>query len=223
MRFRNNIIIVVFLCLFVRVVSAATINDTESILSYDNLVLAEIHINRINTGETIELYQYNGGYLVPLGLVTDIIDFAIDVDVDRKTATGWFLSENRIFNLNVNREEVIIEGVRKNIDSRLIVVGYSDIYVDSTLLADWFGIDSALNFANLVFILKPREKLPVQLRLERDEVRSKASKRSRERVLYDIVQKPYEAYSMPFVDVELGYNYSSNNEDVLNSQTTHFL
>lgn len=210
MRRKTHLFMIVLLCLFSMVGGATSAKAQEPQLSYDNLLIVEVYINRINTGETIEIYQHDGGYLIPLGLVSEIIDFSIDVNSDGGTANGWFLAENRIFSLDKKRGEVIVDGIRKSLSLRPVVVNYDDIYVDSSFFADWFGIDIALNFSDLALILKPREKLPVQLRIEREQLHEKIKRTSRKRQVFDIVENPYKKYDMPFIDAELGYNYSSD-------------
>jgi len=70
-------------------------------LADENIILTEVFVEKIATSEIVEIYQYDGGFLVPLGLLSDILEFSVEVDSEQETANGWFIRENRIFSLDV--------------------------------------------------------------------------------------------------------------------------
>lgn len=187
-------------------------------LSEDNLVLTEIFVNKLGTGEIVEVYQYDGGFLVPLGMLANILEFQVKVDYQNESASGWFIKENRIFVLDVAAGEVVVEGVKKKLDGRIISKGFNDLYVDSSYFSQWFPVDLELNFSDLVLFVKPRESLPFQERMEREKIRTKSlRKMGIDDKGYDVIKKPYEIASYPFVDFDLGYDYSNQSASPHNS------
>lgn len=189
----------------------------KNILSEDNMLIVEIFVDRGSTGENIEIYQHEGGYLLPLRFLTNLVDFAIEVDGHK--AGGWFIAENRRFKLDIDKGEVIVGGKRMKMPGRPVVAGYDDIYVDSSLFSEWFPIDVELNYSDLILRLKPREKLPIQVRLEREKLRARMQKLTGEKKDFELVENPYKAYDYPFTDIELGYNYGSDQDP--SNQTTY--
>lgn len=189
-------------------------NSEKMNLSDDNVVLVQVFVEKIDTQEVIEIYQYDGGYLVPLGLLSDILEFSIKVDSKQKIANGWFIKENRIFALDVTANEVIVDGIEKKLDQRLINGNEYDIYVDSSLFSEWLPVDLDLNFFDLILNVKPREYLPFQSRMEREKLRAKSFTSTNTEENYEVVKVPYKAFAYPFVDFDLGYDYGNNNEPV---------
>lgn len=179
-------------------------------LSYDNLLIVEVFVNKIPTGDVIEIYQHDGGFLLPLGALTDAIHFAIEVRPEERTARGWFMDEKRLFSLNLDDGEVVVDGKKMPLDSHLVVPAEDDVYIDSSLFSKWFPADTQLNYSDMVLYLLPREKLPIETNLERQKLREKAYAAAPQNKNYDTVTVPYQLYSFPFVDAELGYNYATN-------------
>ncbi len=192
----------------------STAEEGGGYLSEDNILIVEIAINRQGTGDNIEIFQHEAGFFLPLGYLSRILEFPIKVDVSSGEASGWFIRENRIFDLNLARNEVIIEGKTQKFDPAMAHTYFDDIYVDSSLFSSWFPIDVELNFSDLIVVLKPREKLPMQTRLERESARKRISGVVREQVFYQRVPTPYQAYSEPFIGVNLGYQYANNIQEV---------
>lgn len=186
---------------------------SDIVFSEDNLLIVDIHLKYIATNEPIEVYQHSGGYLVPLAMLTTVIDFPIAIDPDAQTANGWFIRENRLFSLDVGKREVVVEGVRKQLDARPIFIYNYDIYVDSSLLMEWFPIDLELNFSDLVLKVEPREPIPYFERLEREKKRGRI-RALKEKKLFEIIREPYHLFTMPFVDSNIGYNYDNRAENV---------
>jgi len=179
----------------------------NNLLSDENLVLVEVKIDRLFTSETIEVYQHQGGYLLPLGALSYILDFAIETDIDNKEARGFFVKESQTFYLNINNNEVVINGKRQDIGGRNIAVNNYDIYVDASLFSQWFDIDTDLKFSDLMLVLNPKGKLPVIERLERAQLRAKLNRLYTKSKVFPITQEPYKIYDTPFIDADIGYDF----------------
>lgn len=183
---------------------------SEVYLSDDNILIVEVYIGKEPTGQNIEIYQYDGGFLVPLEYLTRLLDFPIQVDAESGEAHGWFIRENRIFDLNMKRQEVISDGIKKPYDPSLIQTYYGDIYVDYSLFSTWFPVDLQLNFPDLILYMNPREKLPIQEKLEREARRKNLLRIAPQKKIYPKVPTAYQAYSMPLADINIGYNYDKS-------------
>lgn len=191
---------------------AEGINKGEISLSEDNLVIVELFLEKRSLGDSVEIFQHEGGYVVPLRMVLESLEFPINVDIGEKKANGWFITENRNFSLDLNKNEVIVAGIKKEIDSRLIIIGEDDIYIESSLFASWFPIDLNLNFSDLVLHLNPREKLPIQLKEAREKLQEKLQYKFKapEKDNYPIKTMPYEVYGDPFVDVDFNLSHDKD-------------
>lgn len=188
--------------------------ESQGYLSDENLLIVEVFVERFGTGENIEIFQHEGGFFVPLGYLASVLEFPVKIDSSSGEASGWFIRENRIFDLNLARAEVVVEGQKRTFDPALAHVYYGDIYVDQSLFSDWFPIDLELRFSDLVLVLKPKEKLPFQERLAREKARGRVSQIVREKTLYPRKPTPYKAISEPFIGVNMGYDYANNVDEV---------
>ena len=149
-------------------------------------------------------YPVAGGVVVPLGAVCDALDFAIAVDVSAGAASGFFITENRRFSLDIASQSVSVEGKARRFDPLRIEVHQDDIYVDTQLLSDWFPVDATVDLSSLLLTLRPREPLPVQKRQEREQ-RAKKDLASLGfgGPRFPSVANPYRLFDLPFIDQTL--------------------
>jgi hypothetical protein len=98
----------------------------------------------------------------------DAVQFPIVYDPATSTATGWYIRENKRFDLNMKTREVTTDhGVFKL--SSLVKEQDGDIAVPSDELARWFDFDMKPNVGQLEIRLTSKAKLPIQEKIERGE------------------------------------------------------
>jgi len=156
------------------------------------------------------VYQRGARLSVALAEFVNLVEFPISVDPDKGTASGWFLFEDRKFELNVGQGVVEIEGRIMDLPPEpLIEIIDDEIFVDTRVLSDWFpvGFESALG--TLTLRLLPRELLPIQARLERERRR-----RNARRSQYETIDVPSEKFERDWWSVPaLDFNYSFSTSD----------
>ena len=115
-------------------------------------------------------FLHRGGVLLPLGELTGQLDFAIEVDLATGTATGWFVRENRSFALDFKSGQAVVLGKTVTFNPDLVWPQPEDIYVDTTLLAEWFGLSFDVQLASLSIDVSAKEKLTFEERREREDI-----------------------------------------------------
>jgi len=152
-----------------------------------------------------EILGYGDGEstLLPLGGVARTLDFDVKVDTEKKTATGWFITEDRTLSVNANNRTVTIGGTTYPWPDGKIVVAQDDIYVDSAILSQWFPVDFAVSTGEMALTITPREKLPIQAQYEREKKRKGLLGKEDMSIQYPIQESPYELFSFPIMDVSL--------------------
>ena len=176
----------------------------------DNFIITAVAIDDIKLDDVVEIYQHEGGVLVPLAAVAEIINFPIEVD--GSNAEGWFLSENNLFFLDLNRGEVIIKGEKHTFDKGLAVPYFDDIYIDSSLFRKWFDISISMDFLNLLLELHPKEPLPIQQKLERENKYKNLGVKEEIDLGYETIIFDSDIISRPFFDVNIGHTESKSKE-----------
>lgn len=154
--------------------------------------------------EAMPSYPIKGGVLVPLGEMCRALDLAISVDVASGGASGYFISENRRFSLDVPGRRVGMEGRDAPFDPSRVELHQDDIYVDTVLFSQWFPVDLTVDFSSLLITVRPREPLPIQKRREREQRALKEmSSLGYTGPHYPATANPYRVLEMPFVDQTL--------------------
>lgn len=149
-------------------------------------------------------YPIKGGALVPLGEMCRALDFAVSVDVASGGASGYFISENRRFSLDVTGRKVSVAGREAPFDVSRIELHQDDIYVDTVLFSQWFPVDLTVDFSALLITVRPREPLPIQKRQEREQRALKEmSSLGYSGPRYPATPNPYGVLDVPFVDQTL--------------------
>jgi hypothetical protein len=174
-----------------------------------NALLLAVVADRQVLSDAIPAFRSGPHLLLPLGELAGIATVAITVQPERGTASGFIIREAREFALNVRKGTVTVSGVVEPFDTALVTVWDDDIYVASDLLARWLPIDIDVNFSTLTLKLTPREKLPFQLRLERERAGEQMGFRNkREDPDYPLRETPYRLVDMPFIDQTVSTNLS---------------
>ncbi len=162
-----------------------------------------------------EVVGYGDGEttLLPLGEVARALDFDLTVDAQKKTATGWFIAEDRTVTLDAGKRTIKIDGKTYPWNDDTIAVGEDEIFVDSKTLSEWFPIDFAVSSGEMTVTVAPREELPLQTQYEREKQRQGLGKKEDTSLKYDPIQSPYELYSFPVMDVSLSSGVKTTNNE----------
>jgi len=174
----------------------------ESIINDDNLLILEMKLDKFLLHRGMIGYGNDGNYLLPLGAVAEALDLVIDVAPKEGTASGWYISEDRAFRLDVGNYGVEIDGMPRDLNPGEVELGTDDIYVNSKTLGKWFPADFKVDFSELTVQVDPREKFPVQEKLAREELRDRLERRSpKSKPQLPLATSNYRLFSLPVVDV----------------------
>lgn len=140
--------------------SASTIEPTLLAVYLDRALLAE-------TMEALPLEPH--GVLVPLGEICRLLGFGVHVDTAHSHASGFFITEKRRFSLDLTSHSAQSEERHYSFQPEQVVIQGQELYVDAQLLQAWFPMNIKLDLRTAELTLSSREKLPVQMQMERDQ------------------------------------------------------
>ena len=171
-----------------------------------NLLVLEVRLEGHVLSDSFVAYQEGSAVLLPLGELSRLLTLGITVDAQSGTATGFVIREDRAFALNVGESLVSVNGREKSFEPHLASVIGDEIYVSSRLLAHWLPVNLPFDLARLQLEVKPRERLPLQERLEREDAgsRLRAAADDRRDLGYPRQVTPYAMAGMPFIDQTFG-------------------
>ena len=203
----NRPFLLLFLTLLL-VVSHASAQSTPSSSSWvprdEDVRILEVAVGPYTLEDVILVYQDGTTTLIPLGLLSELLDIAVVASPASGTAEGFVIREDRTFFLDTARTEVVLDGKIQTYDPNRVHVLSDDIYVDSQLLARWYPMRLDIDlFASRLRIIST-EPLPFEQRLERERrIALARAYLEREAIDYPRHYEPYKMWSVPFIDQTL--------------------
>lgn len=209
--------------------TATPLDDPASLVqrSQDDLLLLELWLNGTRLLEGFDAYAARepGQAWLPLGLLMRTLEFPVEVDAGAGTARGWFLDEDNTLQLDTSRRQLVVKGKEVAYPDGRIERHADDLYIHSTLLAELFGLDGVLDFADLRYTLTSRTPLPAERKLAR-EADWRALERQRQlelaREVSNATVLPYAWLGQPGIRLDGGMNatHSSGQGTNTNSHLT---
>jgi hypothetical protein len=167
----------------------------------DNMLLLDIRLEQHVLSDSLTAYQRGQDVYLPLGELARMLAIAIRTQPAEGTARGFVRGEERSFTFDAAQGTVSIGEHLARVDPRLVSVRGDDIYIESKLLANWLLVDFDISLSNLSVGLRPREPLPLQLRLKRElTLVALGARGGQEQPDYPLVPVPYAMAGVPFVD-----------------------
>jgi len=174
-----------------------------------NLILLEVRLGSQLLSDGVTAYESGRRVFLPLGELSRLLTLAVRVTEEGR-ASGYILTEDRNFSLDVLEGVVHAGGKNEVLDRAQVKVEPEDIYVDSRLLARWLPVDFDVDMPSLTLKVRPREPLPLQERLARRERRNLPGNQSGYiDPGYPRLATPYRVAEVPFIDQTLGLTTSS--------------
>ncbi len=194
----------------------ATVQAEE--FSEDNLLLLDFKLGRTILGQSVTAYSLNNTIVISLAEASAALEFPIEVDADNGTASGWFLSKDRKFELDINTRTVTIEGISQPLKPSDAISHEYAIYVPLKVFSHWFPADLTLQLTSMAINVEPREPLPSQLRAQRRQQAGKRFVMSPPEL--PNITTPYRLIGPPIADVSLSYFVRRDTEPQITSATT---
>jgi len=146
---------------------------------------------------------------LPLGEMARTLDFNIQVEAEKKSATGWFVSEERRFELDMTRNQVVSDGKEIDVPAGSILVAEQELYIDINQLSRWFPVDFKYDFSTQSVMVHPREKLAFQARIEREQAWRNIKGAQVSEPVFPRQPSEYEWISPPVVDLGISSAYTN--------------
>ncbi len=176
-----------------------------------NLILLEVRLGGQVLSDGITAYEAGRRVFLPLGEMARLLTLAVRV-TDEGRASGYILSEERNFSLDVAEGTVHAGGKTEQLDRSQLKLEGGEIYVASDLMARWLPVDLEIDMPSLTLKVRPREPLPLQERLARRERRNlPGSLGDYADPGYPRQAAPYRLADAPFIDQTLGLATRSAN------------
>lgn len=155
--------------------------------------------------------QQNGQNYLPLIELAEMLEFYVESELERGLVHGYFIEEKNSFFIDAERGEYGAKSEKKSLPSDAVIrdpfgSGYVELFVRDDILNEIWPVKLTVNLGGLVLLLETEEKLPFELKLEREEKReialSRLSYAQKDKKNLPFVPNPYKALGKPAIDVE---------------------
>ena len=175
-------------------------------------LLLEVMVEQHRLTDATPAFRTRDHILLPLAELAGLLTLAITTQPAAGTASGFILEQERPFSLDVGASTVVIDGTSESFDPAQVRAEADDIYVSSALLQRWLPIDLDVDLSRLSVIVRPRERLPLQFRLERQIAgKSAGSAAGYVDPGYPRHEIPYRLFGIPVIDQTLSLDYRGGN------------
>ncbi|WP_085904856.1 hypothetical protein [Kiloniella majae] len=202
-------------------------NSVSPLLDWDERPDDEIYV----FGLELDGYILSEGFIIffdgkeaflPLASLADALEFPIEVNPDEGTAQGWFLNDDRTFDLNLKTGTVNLKDRPLLIKEGQVERHPDDLYVSFSELEKWFPFVLELRFDDLQIGVRALEPFPLQERIAKEARRSQIKRRVKGDDLELIVPKN-DWFELPFLDISIdasGRNTENSLEGQVRQTTT---
>lgn len=179
-----------------------------------DVLLLAVLLDRETVSDSVTAYAAGPqDVLLPLGEICRVLGFAIDVDVVNGRASGFFISESRLFRLDARQRIATVNGRETPVPAEQVEIHEDDIYVKSRLLSAWFPLDVAIDFNAAAVLIHAREPLPAQIAAARSSRLGAAGAAAAPQPEYPAVANPYSLLDVPTVDASMTVNSDESPEN----------
>lgn len=141
---------------------------------------------------------------------------ALDFPIKSSSLTqyeGWFIVESNSFKLypdnSTNNLKVLVNNQIFEVSSSHYQLVYSDLFIDLSLITQWFQLNPKVDFSNQRITIAPTKKLPIQLKEQRKTKRFDKFSSNTESTM-PLLNRGYSVLSAQAIDLQSNINYVKN-------------
>lgn len=192
----------------------------------DSQRIVEVSLQEgLHLADAMVIYPHGNSWFIPLYEFSTYLEFQMNISVTLGLAEGSTLSPDNKFRIDTKNCSVEYERKKEKYDCTQVQIFGSEIYVDINLLQQWFPLDISFNTYSSFLIIRPRSRLPMQERAEREQRASTLQNSAVNRFdpgfpRFDTLPSIFDG---PFIDQQLTlnrFNTSNSNANSFRHDTT---
>ena len=195
------LVLTLFWLVFVKPVFAETIE-----LSPENELLLELRLDGKALGQDILGYQRGEEFFLSLDELSKALGLSIAVDAANGTASGWYISEDRLFSLNLADANVSSGDNSWSLGDGEAVLFQGGLYVESTVIEKWFPLTLSTVVRELYLNIETTEVLPIQQRINRRARIVPETAENYQEIRHPLQDTPYQFVGPHITNLRFGYS-----------------
>ncbi|MCZ8324434.1 MAG: carboxypeptidase-like regulatory domain-containing protein [Sphingomonadaceae bacterium] len=167
-----------------------------------NLLLVELMLEKQQLSDVINVYEVRNDFLLPIDELARLLTIGVTVDPETRIAAGFVATESQPFRLDPGTRTINLRGRTVKFEDWQAQWIDGDLYVARSVLQAVWPVDFAIDLSSLRLTATPREKLPVQSKMERERKGGKLLRSEVNQRGPDLPYLPpdYDIISLPFID-----------------------
>ncbi|GAA4710132.1 carboxypeptidase regulatory-like domain-containing protein [Sphingomonas lutea] len=184
--------------------------------------LLDVNIRQLRLGDGVRAYATPEGTCVVLGDFLTALDVPMRIDLTAKRASGWAFKEKHRIAIDLATMTARFGAASEPIAPGTIRETPEGWCADTAALTRWFGIGVKAVTAGSVLKLDSKDKLPVELAIERTQRAKMIKKASFDLGSLPQVRLPYRMWRAPALDfvVNAGLTYRASDGMRVDRQTS---
>jgi hypothetical protein len=176
-------------------------------ISADSEILVAMNAGRYRLADDISAAPLNGSLCVDVQQFVGALDFPILVDRSRQVASGWFITENQSFSLDLASGEAEVSGKKSSISAASIGQLSTGQCVTIDVLSSLLGLTTDFLANGSLLSVSSSQSLPLLERMER-QGRSNIGRVSlaQEDIAPALRSLPYRPFVVPNSDISITFN-----------------
>ncbi|MCL1137466.1 carboxypeptidase regulatory-like domain-containing protein [Shewanella pneumatophori] len=160
-------------------------------------------------------YQNNGRIYLPLEFIVEQLLLPLQIDIATLSVHGWFVDESKTIQIDQQLMLFWNQGYDCSVTSSVIYHDSWDLYIETKILQQLFGIDINFDSARQKFEIAASENIPLSQLIERQKKYQlfNAQKNSADERTVRAVNKEYAVVGDLALNVDLGVRTQSFNGD----------
>ncbi len=170
----------------------------------DDVLLLKLRLDGIVFEPILAAYASGGQILLPVGQIARLLELGVTVTPDG-IARGSILEAGETFELNARLHRVRYGDTQFGLRPESVYVDVDDVYLAAPILSRIWPITFRFDRKAALLVAEPRETLPIQLRLKREQRRVGGAEWIPPE--YPEQPVPYRLLRIPFLDQTLSARY----------------
>ena len=175
-------------------------------LAPENELLLELRLDGKAIGQDILGYQRGEDFLLSLDELTSALGLSIVIDTANGTASGWYISEDRQFSLDLADAQVSSGDNSWPLVDGEAVLFQGGLYVESTVIEKWFPLTLSTVVRELYINIESAEVLPIQQRINRRARVVPGTTANYQEVQHPLQDNPYQFVGPHTTNLRFGYS-----------------
>ncbi|MFZ4621811.1 MAG: OmpA family protein [Bacteroidota bacterium] len=176
--------------------------NIPAVFTDDNLLLCSLRLAGTTLSNSIPTYIVGNRYYLPLQEICAQLELQLEVSPGRERISWSPVNSSETVQLLTEKNVIIFNTTSREYAPELVMTNSEDIFIESELLSQWFFWKIAVDRYEAVVNIMPYEKIPLQLRFDREArqsgMRSRSSSTSS---VYRVEERPYYLFDGPSVDI----------------------